>query len=87
MCAPLPEVNACLFTTDLQKIDHVSSLAISDNHVQQITLASVDDPVFQVLYKTIVDGWPEHKHKLPDCLQAVFELSLQCMHDHLVFKV
>ena len=85
--APLPEVNTCLFATNLQTVDHVSSLAISDNHVQQIILASVDDPILQVLHETIVDGWPEHKHKLPGCIQAYYdfqdELTVQ---DQLVFK-
>ena len=57
--APSPEVNACSVTTNLQTVDHVSLLAISDNHVQQIKRASVDDPVLHVLCETIVDGWPD----------------------------
>ena len=85
--APLPEVNACSFSTNLETVDHASMLAINDDHVQQIKHASVDDPVFQVLRRTIVDGWPDNKDKLPDCLRAYYdfrdELTVQ---DQLVFK-
>jgi len=37
--APLPEVNACSFATQLETVHHVSM------HVQQIKHASVDDPI------------------------------------------
>ena len=52
---------------------HVSMLAINIKH------ALVDDPVIQVRRKTIVDGWPEYKDKLTDCLRVsmISELNSQ----------
>jgi len=36
--APLPEVNACSFSANLETVDHVSMLTIEDNHVQRISM-------------------------------------------------
>jgi len=47
--ASLPEVNVCAFSKNLETVDHVSMLAVSDSRVQQIKHALVDDPVLQVL--------------------------------------
>jgi len=71
--APLSEVNACAFSTNLETVNCVSMLAISDSRVQQIKHALVDDSVLQVLRETIVDDWPECKDKLPDCLRAYYD--------------
>ena len=30
---PLPEVNACVFSTNLEAVDHVSMLGFSDDHI------------------------------------------------------
>ena len=85
--AHLPEVSACEFAQSLQDVDHTTSLALSDDRLQQFKHASADDPVLQVLRETIRRGWPQSKSDVPESIHAYFdfrdELTIQ---DQLVFK-
>ena len=51
--AYLPEVNTCEFAQNLENVNHTSSLALSDDRLQQLKHASANDPVLQVLRETI----------------------------------
>ena len=83
----LPDVAACDFSWNLEDVDHTTSLAIGEDCLQQVKHASADDPVLQVLRKTITDGWPASKSDVPECVHAYFdfrnELTVQ---EQLVFK-
>ena len=84
--AYLPDVSACDFPHSLENLDYISSLALCD-HLQQVKQTSADDPVFQMLWQTIQQGWPENKSEVLECLHAYYnfhdELTVQ---DDLVFK-
>ena len=85
--AYLPEVHTCAFTKELKEIDHTLVLAITDDRLQQIKPVSSDDPVMQALRETILQGWPESKSEVLECVLPYFdfrdELTVQ---DQLVFK-
>ena len=78
---------ACDFSRSLEDVDHTTSLAIGEDRLQQVKHASADDPVLQVLRKTITDGWPASKSDVPECVHTYFdfrdELTVQ---EQLVFK-
>ena len=85
--AYLPEIHTCDFSQQLESVDHMKTLALTEDHIAQIKHASSDDPVLQVLRETVRGGWPESKSEVPECIRACFnfrdELTAQ---DHLVFK-
>ena len=82
-----PEVHACGFYQNLEEMDQTSSLALSQDRLQEIRHASADDPVLKSLRKTIQEGWPQTKLEVPELVRPYFnirdELTLQ---DQLVFK-
>lgn len=83
----LPEVNACEFTQELEKVDHRASLPVSDERWQQIRHASADDPVLQQLRATIRRGWPETRSEVPECLYPYFDMrDVLTVQNELVFK-
>ena len=85
--AYLPEVHTCAFAEELEEIDHTMALAITGDCLQQFKHVSTDDPVMQALRETILQGWPESKSDVPECVHPYFdfrdELTIQ---DQLVFK-
>ena len=83
----LPDVSACEFSRSLEDVDHTITLALSEDHLQQVKHMSADDPVLQVLREVIRHGWPESKSDVPESIHAYYdfrdELTVQ---DQLVFK-
>ena len=71
--AHLPDVAACDFSRSLEDVDHTTSLAIGEDRLQQVKHASADDPVLQVLRRTITDGWPASKSDVPECVHTYFD--------------
>ena len=64
----LPDVNTSEFVQRLEEVDHMALLPVSDTRWQQIRHASADDPVFQKLRVAILQGWPDKRADLPECL-------------------
>ena len=85
--AYLPKVGACEFSRHLEDVDHTVSLAIPKECLRELTHASSDDTVLQVLRETICRGWPESRSDVPEIIHAYYdfrdELTVQ---DQLVFK-
>ena len=67
-CTDLPQVNSCIFFRELEEVDHRANLPVSDEHWQQLTHVSADDPVLKHLHTVIQCGWPERKSDVPMCL-------------------
>ena len=83
----IPEVNACNFSSKLEAVDHKEYLSVSEEHLQQISHASADDSVLQQQRAIILQGWPESKSGLPECLYIYFDhRDTLTTHDKLVFK-
>lgn len=82
-----PEVHACEFYQNLEEMDQTSSLALSQDRLQEIRHTSADDPVLKSLRKIIQEGWPHNRLEVPELVRPYFnirdELTLQ---DQLVFK-
>ena len=51
--AYLDNISACEFSQQLEEVDHTVSLAITEDRLQQLTRASLQDSVLQVLRETI----------------------------------
>ena len=83
----LPEVNACEFHRELEKVDHTAFLPVTDSQWHQIKHASADDPVLQQLRTTIKEGWPEKRSDLPESLYPYYDMrDLLTAQNELVFK-
>ena len=67
-CTDLPQVNSCIFFREREEVDHRANLPVSDEHWQQLTHVSADDPVLKHLHTVIQCGWPERKSDVPMCL-------------------
>ena len=68
----LPDVNACEFSHQLKFVYHTVSLAMAEDHLQQLIHASSYDSVLQMLQETMRQSWPENKSKVPDSTHAYY---------------
>ena len=78
--ACLPEVHTCAFAEELEEIG-------LGYHRRLFAAVQTCIPVMQALWETILQGWPESKSDVPECVHPYFdfrdELTIQ---DQLVFK-
>ena len=83
--AHLPDVYTCdqELSTNLESIDHTAPmlLAVNKDRLMQIRHASTDNPILQVLRKTIQQGWPENTTNVPLSIWAYFDF-----HDELIVQ-
>ena len=82
-CSDISQLEEPVF----ENIDHKELLPVSHERWEQITKASRDDHVLQVLRETIRNGWPNQRQQVPHCVRPYFdfcdELTIQ---GDLVFK-
>ena len=75
------------FFRELEEVDHRANLPVSDEHWQQLTHVSDDDPVLKQLHTVIQCGWPERKSDIPMCLRPYFDLREELIvQGNLIFK-
>lgn len=69
-----PEVHACEFYQNLEEMDQTSSLALSQDWLQEIQHTSADDPVLKSLRKIIQEGWPHNRLEVPELVHSYFNI-------------
>ena len=75
------------FFRELEEVDHRANLPVSDEHWQQLTYVSADDPVLKQLHTVIQCGWPERKSDVLMCLRTYFDLREEpVVQGNLIFK-
>ena len=85
--AYLSDDDVCEFSTNLETVDHTSSLMVRKDRLQQIKHATKDDPVLLQLKQMIQSGWPNDKKKVPPSIRAYYDFRDELIvQDHLVFK-
>ena len=85
--AYLSDDDICEFLTNLETVDHTSSLMVRKDRLQQIKHATKDDPVLLQLKQMIQSGWPNDKKKVPPSIRAYYDFRDELIvQDHLVFK-
>ena len=81
------EINMCMDSMELDRLDLRSGLLISDERWQQFETEARNDPIQQQLRDVIQQGWPESKAGVPDSLAPYFtirdELTAQ---GNIIFK-
>ena len=85
--AYLQDTNCSKFVHSLESTDHTLSLSLTEECLQQVKHASRDDPVLEQLRRTILNGWPQNKGAVKDCLHPYFDFRDELVvQDELVFK-
>lgn len=83
----LPESTAVVEIQNLEHINHVDSLAMAPDDIQQLQLAAAQDVAMQELRQTIHQGWPDNKAQTPEAARPFFAFREQMtVQDKLVFK-
>lgn len=85
--AYLPEVNASQFTRELEEMDHRAGLSVTKDRWQQLRHAAADDPVQKMLRGVILQGWPESREEVPECVRPYFDVRHELTsQDEMIFK-
>jgi len=72
---------------EFENVDHKESLPISNERWKQITKASEEDKIFEVLRDIIRNGWPLEKKDVPECVRQYFEFRNELtIQGDLIFK-